>query len=303
MMRGHQGAERLLRGRVEGGGRLVEEPDRPRRDQEPSEADAPPLPGRQVGDRNLRQSADAERFQRRIWLKPREPQHRLGESKVLRGRERGLEAVAVADDVHGFRGLSLRIAVEADAPGLGPEQPCQDGEQARLAGAVAAPHHKRLAGCEPEGQLGEDQPLAPPHAQTVGDELHGEPVWWRIRRASGVIRVAGSLEFIYKRCGCAARVTRGDLGTPGAARASGAFGHGSRSPHSRPRMSSMTSLDSFKSRKSLTAGGKTYAYYSLKQAEKNGLAGISKLPFSMKVLLENLLRHEDGRSVKKEDIK
>ena len=65
----------------------------------------------------------------------------------------------------------------------------------------------------------------------------------------------------------------------------------------------MTSLDSFKSRKSITAGGKTYAYYSLKTAEKNGLAGISKLPFSMKVLLENLLRHEDGRSVKKDDIK
>jgi aconitate hydratase len=65
----------------------------------------------------------------------------------------------------------------------------------------------------------------------------------------------------------------------------------------------MTSLDSFKSRKSLTAGGKTYAYYSLKNAEKNGLAGISKLPFSMKVLLENLLRHEDGRSVKKDDIR
>jgi aconitate hydratase len=65
----------------------------------------------------------------------------------------------------------------------------------------------------------------------------------------------------------------------------------------------MTSLDSFKSRKSITAGGKTYAYYSLKQAEKNGLAGISKLPFSMKVLLENLLRHEDGRSVRKDDIR
>jgi len=48
--------------------------------------------------------------------------------------------------------------------------------------------------------------------------------------------------------------------------------------------------------------GKTYSYYDLKQAEKNGLEGISSLPFSMKVLLENLLRFEDGRSVKKADI-
>src|SRR6202048_419818 len=64
----------------------------------------------------------------------------------------------------------------------------------------------------------------------------------------------------------------------------------------------MTSLDSFKSRKTLKVGGKTYVYYSLPTAEKNGLKGISKLPYSMKVLLENLLRNEDGRTVKKEDI-
>ena len=64
----------------------------------------------------------------------------------------------------------------------------------------------------------------------------------------------------------------------------------------------MTSLDSFKSRKTMKVGGKTYVYYSLPAAEKNGLKGISKLPFSMKVLLENLLRNEDGRTVKKADI-
>jgi aconitate hydratase len=64
----------------------------------------------------------------------------------------------------------------------------------------------------------------------------------------------------------------------------------------------MTSLDSFKCQKTLKVGAKTYVYYSLPLAEKNGLTGISKLPYSMKVLLENLLRNEDGRSVKKEDI-
>jgi len=64
----------------------------------------------------------------------------------------------------------------------------------------------------------------------------------------------------------------------------------------------MTSLDSFKCQKTLKVGGKTYVYYSLPAAEKNGLKGISRLPFSMKVLLENLLRHEDGRSVTKDDL-
>src|SRR6202040_3136734 len=64
----------------------------------------------------------------------------------------------------------------------------------------------------------------------------------------------------------------------------------------------MTSLDSFRCCKPLKVGSKTYAYYSLPIAEKNGLKSISRLPFSMKVLLENLLRHEDGRTITKQDI-
>jgi len=64
----------------------------------------------------------------------------------------------------------------------------------------------------------------------------------------------------------------------------------------------IASLDSFRCLSTLTSGGKTYVYYSLPVAEQNGLKGISRLPFSMKVLLENLLRHEDARSVTKADI-
>ena len=69
-------------------------------------------------------------------------------------------------------------------------------------------------------------------------------------------------------------------------------------------MSALTaiSLDSYNCRRTLTVDGSSYVYYSLPEAEKNGLTGISKLPFSMKVLLENLLRHEDGRTVTKADI-
>ena len=63
-----------------------------------------------------------------------------------------------------------------------------------------------------------------------------------------------------------------------------------------------TSIDSFKSRQTLDVDGKSYEYFSLTAAEKNGLGGISQLPASLKVLLENLLRHEDGSSVTKADI-
>ena len=64
----------------------------------------------------------------------------------------------------------------------------------------------------------------------------------------------------------------------------------------------MASLDSFKCERELTVRGGTYTYYDLKVAEENGLTGISKLPRSLKVLLENLLRHEDGKTVFKADI-
>ena len=64
----------------------------------------------------------------------------------------------------------------------------------------------------------------------------------------------------------------------------------------------MASLDSFKSKSTLTAGGKTYTYYSLEEAAKNGLGDVSRLPASLKVLLENMLRNEDGKTVTKDDI-
>ena len=59
--------------------------------------------------------------------------------------------------------------------------------------------------------------------------------------------------------------------------------------------------DSFKTRASLKVGSATYTYYSLKTLEKK-FPKVKKLPFSLRILLENLLRHEDGRTVTKEDI-
>ena len=64
----------------------------------------------------------------------------------------------------------------------------------------------------------------------------------------------------------------------------------------------MTSLDSFNCEREIKVGKTVYTYYDLNEAEKNGLDGISKLPKSLKVLLENLLRHEDGSTVIKDDI-
>lgn len=62
-----------------------------------------------------------------------------------------------------------------------------------------------------------------------------------------------------------------------------------------------TAKDSLNTRSTLTVGSKTYAYYSLPKAAKT-LGDISRLPFSMKVLLENLLRFEDGETVTGRDL-
>ena len=62
------------------------------------------------------------------------------------------------------------------------------------------------------------------------------------------------------------------------------------------------SNNSFKSLTNLTVDGKVYKIFSLKKAEQSGLKGISSLPKSLKILLENLLRFEDNQTVKREQI-
>ena len=61
--------------------------------------------------------------------------------------------------------------------------------------------------------------------------------------------------------------------------------------------------DTAKTRQTLTAGGKTVSYYSIPAAEKAGLGEFSKLPAALKVVLENMLRFEDGKTVSVNDIK
>ena len=64
-----------------------------------------------------------------------------------------------------------------------------------------------------------------------------------------------------------------------------------------------TAKDSLGTRRTLQVGDRSYDYYSLEAAQEAGLGDISRLPYSLKVLLENLLRFEDGQSVTVDDIK
>ena len=65
----------------------------------------------------------------------------------------------------------------------------------------------------------------------------------------------------------------------------------------------VTGHDTMKTRRTLDVGGKSYDYFSLEAAQDAGLGDVSRLPYSLKVLLENLLRFEDGRTVTVDDVK
>ena len=58
-------------------------------------------------------------------------------------------------------------------------------------------------------------------------------------------------------------------------------------------------INSYKTLSDIEINNRKFKFYSLTKAEENGLEGISKLPKSLKVLLENLLRYEDDISVQK----
>ena len=64
----------------------------------------------------------------------------------------------------------------------------------------------------------------------------------------------------------------------------------------------MTTRNSFNTRTDIRVGGQTVQIYSLPALEKAGFSGVSRLPYSMKILLENLLRREDNAFVKADDI-
>ena len=65
----------------------------------------------------------------------------------------------------------------------------------------------------------------------------------------------------------------------------------------------MASLNSFQSQGQLTVGTQTYGIFRLSRLEELGLTQVARLPYALRVLLENALRNEDGRLVTESDVK
>ena len=111
----HQAGEHALRGDVEGGRRLVEEPERAAADEEAGEGHAPPLPGREVGHGQPQRVGEAELGQGLARREGGVAQEVAGEGQVLLRRERALQPVPVPDDVQAFGQARLADICDREA--------------------------------------------------------------------------------------------------------------------------------------------------------------------------------------------
>ncbi len=157
----------LLGGRVEGRGRLVEEPERSMRHEQAGECHPAALTGREIGHRQAGRMGQPDRLQGFAGLQGRMSEEVAGESEILLRRERGLEGIAMAHIVQALgQGALAGILQQNHAAGW-VQAPGQDVEEGGLARPVAAGDHQGLAGQEREGDAVEDAPLPPLARQIV----------------------------------------------------------------------------------------------------------------------------------------
>ena len=151
-MAAHQLGQPRLRRRVERRGRLVEQPDRPLDRDQPRDRQPPPLPGRQIGRRQVGERGELDRRQRGRRRRRRPPEILGPELQVFGDRQRRLQRVLVAEIMRllGDACASASPPVEREPPAGEPHQPGDHAQQRGFAGAVAAGHQQRLAAVDGE---------------------------------------------------------------------------------------------------------------------------------------------------------
>ncbi len=297
-MSSHGLAERDTAGRIQPGEGLVEQPQIARNGDQARQRQAPPLAGRERAHVERKKATQTEALGGcgGVFLGPAGP----GDLKRQfgAGASRAVEAVLVSDEVTVAVAGLLRI----EGPGRGSEghssterseQSGDRAQEAGLAGSVGTCHRQRLAGGQLERQVGEQHPLASLQAKglnrNAGDHCAAVIAWTKPPPGSKRRPAPPGLRRAGKGAVCPSRPAR----EPAIDDEAG---------EDKERIPQMASVDSLASRRELSVGEKTYAYYSLAAAEAAGLEGIPRLPVSMKVLLENLLRNEDGVSVRRDDL-
>ena len=177
-MRAHDESESALGGGVERSGRLVEQPDRPRRNQQARQCDAALLPGRQCVDREIGDMGETELVERRHPGGARKiaAERVSPESEVLASSQRPLQRVGMAEVMRLLADAGLRRAALKRNRSFGERQETGDRpQQARLARAVRADQQQRLAGPRGERHPRKDPAPAPFNGDFLGAQAHGIP--------------------------------------------------------------------------------------------------------------------------------
>ena len=171
-MRGHEMQKGVLRGAVERRDRLVEEPQGAVRDEEPGEGDAPPLPGRQIGDRQRGGMSQADRVEGFARRQTRLAEEVADEAEVLRRREGRFQGIAVADGMEMLGEAVFAETVGRDRPGIRPEAAGEERQQRGLAGPVPSGDDERFAGRQGERQIREDEAARAAAGKILDDDPH-----------------------------------------------------------------------------------------------------------------------------------
>jgi hypothetical protein len=169
-MRPHQLGQPFLARRIEGGGGLVEQPDRARRRHQAGDGEPPALAGRQVGGRQAGEAVQGDGFEGREGGCNRcivAAQIRIPELEVLQHRQGRFEGVAMAEIVGLLGERRLRRATAQLQPAMGRlQQPGDQPQQGGLPGAISAGDRQRLAAAD--GKIDPLEHLAPaPHAAKI----------------------------------------------------------------------------------------------------------------------------------------
>src|SRR5450631_467953 len=288
----HQAGEHGLSGRVQRRGRLVQQPDRAAQREQPRQGEPAALAGGQIRGRQIHRVGESHAIEAFTRVRALAAEKVAPEGEVLHHAQRRLLRIAVAEIMRLFGQGELGIAaLDGNAAAARGQQARDQPQQRGLARAVAPRHRQRLAAGDGEIEPGKHLPAASHASDLKSPELHfgfltalrivsvARENLWVPPRCSTMVAVAGPLESFYKPELDAAH--NGRLASH-QANCADESSNTLAGYHDQSGFPDMTSLDSFKCRKTLKVGAKTYIYYSLPVAEKNGLTGISKLPYSMK---------------------
>ena len=135
-VRFHQFEQSLLRSGIEGGCRLVEQPNGAMRDQQPGKRNPSPLPGGKIGDRQFRRMSEIDRGQSVCCRSSAAAEKRSGEIEVFLSRQGCLQRIAVPDQMQAFRQELLAHSVQSHHSARRVQSPGENRQQCRLTGPV-----------------------------------------------------------------------------------------------------------------------------------------------------------------------